>query len=110
MSHPITATFRHAMASNFGEGPGEIRESPPRRKTGAGNGICRRVGLHSSPKSQELMDVESTLQETKGGATAVISDSCFLLNQYIDSGQCDGYLLVHGQIRAGVRSDVAGGC
>src|SRR5436190_17893148 len=27
-------------------------------------------------------------------------------NQYIDSGQCDEYLLVHGQIRAGVRSDV----
>src|SRR5207245_8873106 len=31
-------------------------------------------------------------------------------NQYIDSGQCDEYLLVHGQIRAGVRSDVTCGC
>src|SRR5438876_4957235 len=31
-------------------------------------------------------------------------------NQYIDSGQCGEYLLVHGQIRAGVRPDVTGGC
>ena len=54
-------------------------------------GLCRVQGATSHIAARFLFDHEEA-------------------NQYIDSGQCDEYLLVHGQIRAGVQPDVTGGC
>src|SRR2546425_9983945 len=54
-------------------------------------GLCRGQGATSHIAVRFLFDHEEA-------------------NQYIDSGQCDEYLIVHGKIRAGVRSDVIGGC
>src|SRR5207245_11195474 len=54
-------------------------------------GLCRVQGATSHIAARFLFDHEEA-------------------NQYIDSGQCDEYLLVYGQIRAGVRSDVTVGC
>src|SRR5436190_10494615 len=73
----------------------------------------------ASHKNGQLAHNDNSLDPMCGlcrvqGATSHIT-ACFVFdheeaNQYIDSGQCDEYLLVHGQIRAGVQPDVTGGC
>jgi len=62
---------------------------------------------------QQLLDPMCGLCRVQGATSHIAVRFLFdheEANQYIDSGQCDEYLLVHDQIRTGVRSDVAGGC